>query len=137
MSLAMNAASLFSNIPDTDALQFGMGAEFKPELVSKWLDLRKADVAKVADVSPSSVRYDKNAPAAVVERLQEIAITINLVAKIFDGDVQKTAVWFKAKNPNLGDISPRDMVRLGRFDRLRKVIVNAMADPSNKSVGTR
>ncbi len=71
----------------------------------------------------------------MVERLQEIAITINLVAKIFDGDVQKTAVWFKAKNPNLGDISPRDMVRLGRFDRLRKVIVNAMADQSNKSAG--
>ncbi len=38
MTLATNAASLFSNIPDTDALHFGMGDEFKPELVSKWLE---------------------------------------------------------------------------------------------------
>lgn len=133
----MTATSLFSNIPDKDALQFGMGSEFKPELVPRWLGLQKADVAKIADVSPKSVRYDKNIPEAVFDRLQEIAMTINLVAKIFDGDTEKTALWFKAKNPNLGDISPRDMVRLGRFDRLRKVIVNAMADPSNKSVGER
>lgn len=133
----MTAASLFSNIPDKDAMHFGMGDAFKPELVSKWLDFQKADVAKVADVSPKSVRYDQNVPTAVFDRLQEIAITINLVAKIFEGDVNKTALWFKAKNPMLGDVSPRDMVRLGRFDRLRKVIVSAVTESSNKSVGEK
>lgn len=133
----MTAASLFSNIPDKDVMHFGIGDAFKPELVSKWLGFQKTDVAKVADVSPKSVRYDQNVPTAVFDRLQEIAITINLVAKIFEGDVNKTALWFKIKNPMLGDVSPRDMVRLGRFDRLRKVIVSAMTDPSNKSVGEK
>jgi hypothetical protein len=34
-------------------------------------------------------------------------------------------LWFKTRNPLLGDISPRDMIRLGRFERLRKFIINA------------
>ena len=28
----------------------------------------------------------------------------------------------------LGDVSPRDMIRLGRYERLRKFIINAMID---------
>jgi hypothetical protein len=28
----------------------------------------------------------------------------------------------------LGDVSPRDMIRLGRFDRLRRFIISAMAE---------
>ena len=50
-----------------------------------------------------------------------------MVAKVFDGDVEKTAVWFRARNPMLGDVSPRDMIRLGRFERLRKFIITAMS----------
>jgi hypothetical protein len=62
----------------------------------------------------------------VRERLEEIASTINLVAKEFGGDRDKTVAWFKARNPLLGDVTPRDMVRLGKYDRLRRFIINAM-----------
>lgn len=120
--------TLFSNIPEHDVLGFGMGPQFAPQRVSEWLELKKADVSRLADVSPKSVRYDHDIPRAVYDRLEEIAITCNLVAEAFDGDVNKTAMWFKAKNPMLGDVSPRDMVRLGRFDRLRKFILSAMQE---------
>ncbi|PIQ36473.1 MAG: hypothetical protein COW59_12520, partial [Lysobacterales bacterium CG17_big_fil_post_rev_8_21_14_2_50_64_11] len=113
------AANLFRNIPNHDVLGFGLGAQFQPQRVSEFLDLKKADVSRVADVSPKSVRWDDAIPAAMRKRLEEIAMTCNLVAEAFGGDVEKTALWFKAKNPLLGDVSPRDMVRLGRFDRLR------------------
>jgi hypothetical protein len=72
------------------------------------------------------VRYDDAIPTAVKERLEDIASTINLVAKEFQGDPDKTVAWFKAQNPLLGDISPRDMIRLGKYDRLRRFIINAM-----------
>ena len=44
------------------------------------------------------------------------------------GDADKTGTWFKTRNPLLGDISPRDMICLGRFQRLRKFIWLAMGD---------
>ena len=63
----------------------------------------------------------------VREKLLEIAITLNGVAKFFGGDADKTVTWLKARNPLLGDISPRDMIRLGRFERLRQHILMALS----------
>ena len=119
------AFGLFDTVPK-DYLQFGMGDAFNPRLVQTTLGLKKEDVSRLASVSVNSVRYDEHIPDAVRDRLQEIADTANMVAKVFDGDPHKTVAWFKARNPLLGDVSPRDMIRLGRYERLRKFIINAM-----------
>lgn len=125
--MSATAATLFDTIPQHDLLGFGLGPDFQPRRVVDWLDLRRAEVSHLADVSANSVRYDEAIPAAMRDRLEEVAITCNMVAEAFGGDLVKTAMWFKARNPMLGDVSPRDMVRLGRFDRLRKFILNAMS----------
>ena len=116
---------LFDTVPE-DLLNFGLGEFFDAKRVSNLLDLKKSDVSHLASVAQSSVRYDQSIPSAVRERLEEIASTMNLVAKEFGGDVVKTTAWFKARNPLLGDVSPRDMIRLGKYDRLRRYIINAM-----------
>lgn len=117
--------SLFDSVP-RDYFHFGEGPAFQPKIVSDVLGLKKEDVSKLASVSQRSVRYDEAIPEQVKERLQEIAMTANMVAKFFDGDTDKTILWFKARNPLLGDISPKEMIRLGRYERLRKFIVNAV-----------
>jgi len=124
----MPALGLFDTVPARDALNFGIGQSFQADRVRDFLDLKKADISRVADVSLKSVRFDSAIPAAVRDRLEEIGLTCNMVAQAFNGDIEKTALWFKAKNPLLGDLSPRDMVRLGRFDRLRRYILGAMAE---------
>jgi len=118
---------LFNTVPE-DTLHFGRGAAFSPKAVSDLLNLKKEDVSRLASVSVKSVRYDDAIPEQVRSRLEEIANTINMVAQQFEGDVDKTVAWFKARNPLLGDISPRDMIRLGRYERLRKFIINAMIE---------
>ncbi|WP_187272189.1 hypothetical protein [Zeimonas arvi] len=118
---------LFESVAD-DYMDFGRGSAFNPRRVPEVLDLKKADVSRLASVSASSVRYDDAIPAQVRERLEEIANTINLVARAFDGDTEKTLAWFRTRNPLLGDISPKDMIRLGRYERLRKFIINAMTE---------
>ena len=62
------------------------------------------------------------------DALQEALTMVWKKAKQFNGDQEKTATWFKARNPLLGDVSPRDMIRLGRYDRLRAFIIQAMSD---------
>ena len=118
---------LFDTVPD-DLLQFGYGQAFDAQKAARFLSLKKADVGRIAAVAESSVRYDSHIPEQVRLRLEEIASTINLVAKQFNGDAEKTVTWFKARNPLLGDVSPRDMIRLGRYDRLRAFIIQAMSD---------
>ena len=118
---------LFESLP-ADYLHFGQGSSFNPKRVPELLGLKKEDVSRLASVSVKSVRYDDAIPEQVRERLQEIANTINLVADAFGGDVEKTVAWFRARNPLLGDVSPKDMIRLGRYERLRKFIINAMLE---------
>lgn len=125
MTPASSSFNLFDTVPE-DVMNFGVGSSFDPKLVQSLLGLKKEDVSRIASVSVKSVRYDDAIPAPVRERLEEIGSTINMVAQAFGGDPDKTAAWFRAKNPLLGDVSPKDMIRLGRYDRLRKFIINAM-----------
>lgn len=125
----------FDTIPP-DVMQFGQGGAFVPKKVPELLDLKKEDVSRLSGVAFSSVRYDDAIPAPMRERLEELANTINMVATLFAGDANKTAAWFKARNPMLGDISPRDMIRLGRYERLRKFIINAMNERNAKPIST-
>ena len=128
MSVSMG---LFETVPK-DFLKLGFGSSFDAKKVTSFLNFKKEDVARLASVSVKSVRYDDAIPDQVRERLEEIGTTINMVAKAFDGDGEKTAAWFRVRNPLLGDVSPRDMIRLGRYERLRKFIINAMIERNAK-----
>lgn len=46
----------------------------------------------------------------------------HLVEAYFKGDGQKANLWFKTKNPALGDVSPYWMIYVGRIDKLLKFI---------------
>lgn len=121
-------AGLFGTVADKNYLGFWANETLKAREVVDFLDFNKRDVAKVADVAPASVRFDEKIPKGVLERLQEIANICELVAQHFRGDIRKTALWFKTKNPLFGNISPRDMIRYGRYERLRRFIMDAMAE---------
>ncbi|MCW0447269.1 hypothetical protein [Xanthomonas sacchari] len=124
----MQTAPLFRSVPQSDSLLFGKGDDFEPKKVAEFMQLDRNAVSKIASVSSASVRWDDNTPKAIRERMEEIGAIANMVADIFEGDTAKTALWFRTKNPLLGDIAPREMVRLGRHDRLRRFIVNAIQE---------
>lgn len=114
---------IFSNMPKHNHLGLlGIGGDIKN--VPKFLGLSNADMSKAANISENSVRLDERIPEGLKNWLLEIAVTCELVAGFFDGDTEKTALWFKLENPALGNISPRDMIRYGRFEKLKKYIFN-------------
>ena len=132
------SSALFGTVPNRDYLGFWANQTLKAREVADFLDLDKPTVAKLAQVAPASVRFDQKIPKEVLERLREIANICGLVAQFFNGDVAKTALWFRTKNPLLGDISPRDMIRSGRYEKLRRFIMNALEENSaSKTTATR
>ena len=62
--------------------------------------------------------------------LIELAATCELVAQYFEGNLAKTTVWFATTNPMLGDIAPQEMIRSGRHARLRRFVMDALAEPA-------
>jgi hypothetical protein len=95
------------------------------------LEVSRARIAlEIAAPCPAlALMYDNVLiPREVRERLEEIANICNLVAGHFGGDARKTALWFRTKNAMLGDISPRDMLRYGRYERRRRFVIGAIGD---------
>jgi hypothetical protein len=105
----------------------GLYREGRPDYkrIADLVQLSKADLSKLTGVAKSSVRFDVNIPVPVAERLREIANIANLVAEYFDGDVQKVGLWFELPNPMLGNASPRNMIRGGRYKRLLNFVLDA------------
>jgi hypothetical protein len=90
------------------------------------LNFEKKDVAKAANIPLASVRYDEKMPRELRERFSEWAVLLNLVASYFKGDPEKTVLWFTVRNPLLGNVAPRDMIRFGRYNKLYHFIWNAI-----------
>jgi uncharacterized protein (DUF2384 family) len=124
----MSRLALFETIPKQDYLSLFPSSGTDYEKVVDLLDFRKKDVARASNVSLHSVRYDPpKMPKELQDRIQEWAVALNLVAQFF-GDEQKTVLWFKTPNPLLGDIAPRDMIKIGRFKKLRQFILQALSE---------
>ena len=113
------------HIYDRDWLTLFIAGTVDYKRVAAIANLDKGDLGKLGKVAKSSVRFDDKIPSTVAERLTEIANIANLVAAFFRGDVQKVELWFKLPNPMLGNISPRDMIRLSRYDRLLNFVLDA------------
>ncbi len=114
---------LFANIPQSDFLGFSKNGEIRSKKVIEFLELNKNDVSVATGVPVSSIRYDKDRISKELkERIQEIANICQLVAQFFKGDAHKTAQWFWLPNPACGEISPRDLIRFGRYKKLLKMV---------------
>lgn len=121
-------SSLFNTVAKRDFLEFNTDQGLVYQRAAEFLRLDKTDVSRLAGVNKASVRYDRRIPQEVKDRLQEIANVCQLVAQVFHGDKEKTALWFQTPNPLLGNISPRDLIRFGRIHKLMEFILDAMEE---------
>lgn len=119
---------IFSTVPEEDYLSIFKDDTPNYNRIVEFLHFKKEDISKATDVPLNSVRYDNKIPKELQERFKEWAILLNLVAKHFKGDATKTTLWFTAPNPLLGNITPRDMIRFGRYKKLFKFIFNSIAE---------
>lgn len=122
-----NTPLLFQSIPNRDFLHLFEKNRPNAKKVVQLLDYKKEDVAVASSVPLKSVRYDVKMPEELQARISEWALALNLVANFFK-DEDKTVLWFQTKNPMLGGLSPRDMIRIGRFNKLLKFIQTALAE---------
>ena len=118
---------LFSNIAHTKVSEFYTedGQTDYKAVASIFLKLSNEDLAKIAQVSVKTVRFDESKmPQSLKERIEEIKNICELVAEMLGGDIKKTQLWFTTKNHMLGNLSPRDMIRYGRYNKLLDILMD-------------
>lgn len=119
---------LFSNIHQSDPLKFWANHGLDYNRVTDFLEFDTNALSKLSGVSKKSVRLDSRIPRDLKIRLEQIANICTLVAEYFNGDSAKTSLWFNTINPMLGGITPRDMIRLGRYEKLLKFVTQARSE---------
>jgi hypothetical protein len=122
---ALRIPSIIGHIAREDLLHLSPKGRPDYKRIADLVKLSKEDLGKIAGVSKSSVRFDDNIPEAVALRLREIANIANLVAEFFGGNATKVGLWFELPNPVLGNLSPRTMLRVGRYKRLLNFVIDA------------
>ncbi|MGA8182686.1 MAG: hypothetical protein WB819_03475 [Terriglobia bacterium] len=120
-------SAIFDTVPKRDYLSLFSGGRTDYKKVVRLLDFNKRDIAKASHVPLNSVRYDQKIPKELEQRLNEWATALAAVAQHFK-DTQKTVLWFKIPNPLLGNVAPREMLRVGRFNKLHRFILNALSE---------
>lgn len=120
-------SSGFSNIAEKDYIGFYSGNDLDYQKVVKFADLEKKDISRATNIPLTSIRYEEGKmPKELKDRIAEWANLFNLVGGYFNGDARKTALWFKMPNPLLGNITPRDMIRIGRYKKLISFVLNSL-----------
>lgn len=127
--MSETASSLFDSIAKDDRLNLFNNSEVDGRKVVELLKYKKSDVSRATALSMKSVRYDSKMPAVLQEHLVQWATALNLVASFF-GDEHKTVLWFRTPNPLLGNVSPKDMIRAGRINKLLRFIQTALEQNS-------
>lgn len=122
----MSSPPLFQNIA-ADPLQFWQGQALNLRKVRDFANLSNKDISRIAGVAPTSVRFDEKVPVEVLEHMENIANVCNLVFEYFQDDV-KTKLWLQTPNPLLGNTSPKDMIRVGRYKKLLQFVTDALRE---------
>jgi uncharacterized protein (DUF2384 family) len=130
----MSTPSIFATVPQKDYLGFYSGSNLDYQNIVKFAEMEKKDVSRATGIPVTSIRYEEEKiPNELKDRLTEWAVLFNLVAGYFRGDKRKTVIWFKVPNPLLGNISPRDMIRIGRYKRLNSFVLSTLAEEQKAS----
>lgn len=123
--MSLVVTNIFNTVPKKDYLGFHLKNTFDYKEIARFADLSKPDLSSMTEVKVERIRFDRQIPKAVRKRLEEIGNILNLVAAYFGGDKIKTTLWYSTKNPGLGNISPKEMIRLNRHNNLRNFILAA------------
>jgi hypothetical protein len=120
-------AELFASVPEENYLDLqDADGSYNGKKVAEFLKLNRRELARAVSVPLSSVRFDERMTPELKKRITEIAVICEQVAGYFKGNAQKTFLWFSLPNSLLGNISPVEMIKLGRYKKLFHFVQNAL-----------
>ncbi len=124
--MAQQMSDVFATVPQTHKVKefYDSDGKLKALEVLAFLDFHKRDMCVATMIKPGSMRFDHRMPKIVERYLADIVNCIEHVDEYFEGNHTKTKTWFLVKNPMLGEIAPRALIRIGRVQKLLKMIID-------------
>lgn len=99
-------SEIFSTVPKKDFLNFFVANQVMTHRVLAFLEIDLKDFCR-HEGKDLAVKW---------------AVLLNVVAQHFDGNKQKTKLWFFIENPVFNWITPREMLLSGQTDKVLKIV---------------
>ena len=114
---------IFNTVPRRDVFGFyDKGNKLKYKEVADTLDFNRKEIAKATRVAVNSVRYEENKiPDKIKDFLIHMAWLLHVTHKYLK-DKQKVIQWIESPNPICGGFSPKDMIRMGQYKKLVRIV---------------
>lgn len=114
---------IFNTVSKKDAFGFyNNKGKIQYKVVADTLDFNRKEISKAARVAISSVRYEESKiPDKMTEFLTAMTWLLNTTHEHLK-DKGKVMLWLKTPNPICGGFSPKDMICLGQYKKLIKIV---------------
>ena len=88
------------------------------------IDISRAQLAEALGFTAEQLRPERLSERAR-EKVAELAGALEMVAKAFHGDINKTKYWVKTPNPNFGGATPRQLIVRGRYKKVIQFVMDS------------
>ena len=119
--------ALFNTVAPQDSLQFWSNHGLDFQKLRDFTGFDAGDIARIAGVPKTSVRFDHRMSVEIKEHMEAIANICNLIFQFFENEAE-TKLWLETPNPMFGYVAPREMVLAGRYKKLLKFVTDALED---------
>ena len=118
MSAESTAEVIYIETVLNDDLHLFTDKVVNEQMLINFLGLTVEDISKFTGVPKADIIVDSKTSIITSEKLHAIAIMCQKISDFYQGDGESVVDWFQFANPLLGNISPTDMIRFGRLDKL-------------------
>ena len=113
---------IFNTVPKQDVFGLYGKSKIKYKKVADTLDFSRKEISKATRVAVSSVRYEENKiPDKMKDFFTNMAWLLCVTYEHLK-DKNKVMLWLKSPNPICGGFSPKDMICMGQYKKLVKIV---------------
>ncbi|MBC6415358.1 MAG: hypothetical protein GDA46_03090 [Bdellovibrionales bacterium] len=116
-------AHIFNTVPKKDVFGFyNHKGKIQYKKVANLLNFNRKEISKAVRISISSVRYEENKIPNKMKEFSTAMIWLIHVTYEHLKDENKMIQWIDSPNPICGGFSPKDMICMGQYKKLVKIV---------------
>ena len=113
---------IFNTVPKHDVFGFYNKGKIQYKEVANTLNFNRKEISKAARIAVNSVRYEENKIPSRMEEFLKAMVWLLCVTYEHLKDENKVIQWIESPNPICGGLSPKDMIRIGQYKKLNRIV---------------
>ena len=113
---------IFNTVPQNDVFGLYNKGKIQYKEVANTLKFNRKQISKASRIAVSSVRYENNKIPEKLKTFLANMAWLLYVTHTYLKDKNKVIQWIETPNPICGGFSPKDMICMGQYKKLVRIV---------------